>query len=88
MHPGTRNELIMGGSGVQVMLSRYSGQDDIVVGTPHMNRRQAELESVLGCFINTLAIRVSTDDAPRFAHSVVTDGVALPRHVVSLSVCV
>jgi tyrocidine synthetase III len=40
-----------------VLLSRISGQDDIVVGTPIAGRRHAELEGILGMFVNTLAIR-------------------------------
>ena len=36
---------------------RYSGQEDIVVGTPHANRNRQELQNVIGCFVNTLALR-------------------------------
>ena len=41
----------------QVMLGRYSGQDDIVVGTPIANRTRTELEGLIGFFVNTLVIR-------------------------------
>ncbi|WP_164003013.1 non-ribosomal peptide synthetase, partial [Pyxidicoccus caerfyrddinensis] len=41
----------------QVLLSRYSGQDDIVVGSPIANRQRTELESIVGFFVNTLALR-------------------------------
>ncbi|HEY0093393.1 MAG TPA: condensation domain-containing protein, partial [Archangium sp.] len=41
-------------SAFQALLSRYSGQDDICVGTPIAGRRHAELEGMLGCFVNTL----------------------------------
>jgi amino acid adenylation domain-containing protein len=41
----------------KVMLARYSRQDDICVGTPIANRNQASLEPLIGCFLNTLAIR-------------------------------
>jgi len=41
-----------------VMLWRYSGQEDIVVGTPIANRRRAEVEGVMGLFVNTLVMRV------------------------------
>ncbi|MEM9486114.1 MAG: condensation domain-containing protein, partial [Cyanobacteria bacterium P01_F01_bin.116] len=41
----------------QVLLHRYSGQNDIVVGSPIANRQRAELEPLLGFFINTLALR-------------------------------
>jgi amino acid adenylation domain-containing protein/non-ribosomal peptide synthase protein (TIGR01720 family)/FkbM family methyltransferase len=41
----------------QMLLSRYSGQDDLCVGTPIAGRRHAELEGMLGCFVNTLVLR-------------------------------
>jgi amino acid adenylation domain-containing protein len=41
-----------------VLLSRYAGQEDVVVGTPIANRRQSELEELIGFFANTLALRV------------------------------
>ena len=40
-----------------VLLSKYSGQDDIVVGSPIAGRPHADLQSVVGIFINTLAMR-------------------------------
>ncbi|MGG3840811.1 amino acid adenylation domain-containing protein, partial [Paenibacillus thiaminolyticus] len=39
------------------LLSKYSGQEDIIVGTPVAGRTHAELEPILGMFVNTLAIR-------------------------------
>ena len=48
------------------MLSRYSGQGDVVVATPVANRSRVELESVIGLFVNTLALRVDVDDDPSF----------------------
>jgi amino acid adenylation domain-containing protein len=41
-----------------VLLSRYAGEEDVVVGTPIANRRQSELEELIGFFANTLALRV------------------------------
>ncbi|RYZ43248.1 MAG: non-ribosomal peptide synthetase [Myxococcaceae bacterium] len=41
----------------QVLLSRYSGQDDISVGSPIAGRTQAETEGLIGVFINTLVLR-------------------------------
>lgn len=41
----------------QVLLARYSGQEDIVVGTPVAGRNRSELEQLIGLFVNTLAIR-------------------------------
>ena len=38
----------------QVLLSRYSGQEDIVVGSPIAGRTRAELEGLIGFFVNTL----------------------------------
>lgn len=40
-----------------VFLSRYSGQEDIVVGTPVAGRSHVQLERMLGMFVNTLALR-------------------------------
>jgi amino acid adenylation domain-containing protein len=41
----------------QVLLARYSGQDDIAVGTPIANRHYPGLENLMGPFINTLVLR-------------------------------
>ncbi|MBW7477363.1 non-ribosomal peptide synthase/polyketide synthase [Paenibacillus oenotherae] len=40
-----------------VLLSKYSGQEDIIVGTPVAGRRHADLEQMLGMFVGTLALR-------------------------------
>ncbi|MFY0632141.1 MAG: AMP-binding protein, partial [Flavobacteriaceae bacterium] len=44
-----------------VFLSRYSGQQDICIGTPVANRGQQEVESLIGFFVNTLALRNELD---------------------------
>ncbi|MBB1062177.1 non-ribosomal peptide synthetase, partial [Marilutibacter spongiae] len=44
------------------LLARWSGESDIVVGTPVAGREQVELESVIGFFNNTLACRFTVDD--------------------------
>ncbi|WP_348704103.1 amino acid adenylation domain-containing protein, partial [Tenacibaculum sp. 190524A02b] len=44
-------------SAFKVLLARYSGQEDICVGTPIANRTQSELEEMIGFFVNTLALR-------------------------------
>jgi amino acid adenylation domain-containing protein len=49
-----------------VLLSRYSGQQDIVVGSPIANRTRAELEGLIGFFVNTLAIRTDLSGDPAF----------------------
>ncbi len=49
----------------KVLLYRYSGQEDICVGTPVAGRNQQELEGLIGFFINTLALRSRvTGDKP------------------------
>ena len=44
-------------AGFKVLLHRYSGQEDIVVGTPVAGRLQRETEGLIGLFANTLVIR-------------------------------
>ncbi len=41
-----------------ILLSRLSGQSDVVIGTPVANRRRPELEGLIGLFVNTLALRI------------------------------
>ncbi len=41
----------------QILLAKYSGQEDILVGTPIANRNRSELEQLLGFFVNTLVVR-------------------------------
>ncbi|WP_260850329.1 non-ribosomal peptide synthetase [Flavobacterium anhuiense] len=53
-------------SAFKVLLSRYSGQDDICVGTPIANRTQSELEGMIGFFVNTLALRSDLSGNPEF----------------------
>ncbi len=40
-----------------ILLSKYSGQEDVIVGTPIAGRTHADLEALLGMFVNTLAMR-------------------------------
>jgi len=49
-----------------ILLFRYSGQDDILVGTPIANRNRAELENLIGFFVNTLVIRTDCSGNPSF----------------------
>ena len=44
-------------SGFAILLSRYSGQDDVVVGSPIANRQEEQLEELIGFFVNTLVMR-------------------------------
>ncbi|HEY2571433.1 MAG TPA: condensation domain-containing protein, partial [Solirubrobacteraceae bacterium] len=50
-----------------VLLGRWSGQDDVVVGTPIAGRTRAETEELIGFFVNTLALRSDLSDDPAFA---------------------
>jgi amino acid adenylation domain-containing protein len=50
----------------QVLLSRWSGQTDVVVGTPIAGRTHRELESLIGYFLNTLALRTDLSGDPSF----------------------
>ncbi|WP_295615178.1 amino acid adenylation domain-containing protein [Chamaesiphon sp. GL140_3_metabinner_50] len=49
-----------------ILLSRYSGQDDVVIGSPIANRQRSEVESIIGCFINTLVLRTKLQGNPTF----------------------
>ncbi len=49
------------------VLARLSGQDDIVIGTPTANRGRAEIEGLIGFFVNTLALRVDLSGEPTVA---------------------
>jgi len=53
-------------AGLGVLLSRYSGQEDMCIGTPVAGRTRPELEPLLGCFLNTLALRSDTGGNPEF----------------------
>jgi amino acid adenylation domain-containing protein/non-ribosomal peptide synthase protein (TIGR01720 family) len=53
-------------AGFQALLSRYSGQEDIVVGTPIAGRTRREVEPLIGFFINTLALRTKLSGDPGF----------------------
>jgi amino acid adenylation domain-containing protein len=46
------------------LLSRLSGQQDVVIGTPVANRGQKEVEGLIGFFVNTLALRVDLSGSP------------------------
>ena len=50
----------------QSVLSRWSGQRDVVVGTAIANRTRQELEGVVGFFVNTLAMRTSVGPESSF----------------------
>ncbi|UOF14552.1 non-ribosomal peptide synthetase [Lysobacter capsici] len=51
----------------QALLARYTGQDDITVAMGIAGRNRIELESVVGFFVNTLALRTTFEGDPSFA---------------------
>jgi len=51
---------------LQTLLFRYTGQEDILVGSPIANRHQPEIENLIGCFINTLVLRTNLSGNPSF----------------------
>ncbi len=50
----------------QALLHRYTGQEDIVLGSPVAGRARASLEKVIGLFVNMLALRTKVDGNPTF----------------------
>lgn len=50
----------------QILLACYSGQDDIVVGTDVANRNRAEIEDLIGFFVNQLVLRTDLSGNPTF----------------------
>ncbi|MGA4149791.1 amino acid adenylation domain-containing protein, partial [Ralstonia nicotianae] len=50
-------------AGWSALLSRLSGQEEVVVGSPVANRTRSEVEGLIGVFVNTLALRVEVGGA-------------------------
>ena len=50
----------------KILLYRYSGQSDIIVGSPIANRNCAETEDLIGVFVNTLVLRTDLEGNPSF----------------------
>src|SRR5262249_48071171 len=50
----------------QTLLARYSGQEDIVVGSPIANRTRVETEALIGFFANTLVLRTKVEASLSF----------------------
>ncbi|HEV2736021.1 MAG TPA: amino acid adenylation domain-containing protein [Longimicrobiaceae bacterium] len=48
------------------LLHRYTGEDDLLVGTPIQVRSRAETEGMIGCFTNTVVVRASAEGNPTF----------------------
>ncbi|MEO1432874.1 MAG: amino acid adenylation domain-containing protein [Cyanobacteria bacterium J06633_8] len=53
-------------AGFKVLLYRYTGQADIIIGSPIANRNRAELEGLIGFFVNTLVLRTDLNQNPTF----------------------
>lgn len=51
---------------LKVLLYRYSGQTDIIVGTPSANRTKKEVENTIGFFVNTLPLRTHIKEKAKF----------------------
>jgi len=51
---------------LSTLLSRYSGQEDIVIGSPIAGRVESELENLIGYFANTLVLRAKLENNPTF----------------------
>ncbi|WP_139491839.1 condensation domain-containing protein [Brevibacillus dissolubilis] len=49
-----------------ILLYRYSGQTDMMIGIPIANRNKLEIEGLAGCFVNTLPIRTKLDEGVSF----------------------
>jgi len=50
----------------QILLARYCGQEDIIVGIPISGRNRVEIKGLIGCFVNSLAIRTNLSADPSF----------------------
>ncbi|WP_086691624.1 amino acid adenylation domain-containing protein [Nostoc sp. T09] len=50
----------------QTLLYRYTGQEDILVGSPIANRNRSEIEGLIGFFVNTLVLRTDLSGNPSF----------------------
>ena len=68
-------------SAFQVLLHRYSGQDEIVIGTPTAGRGDFELEGLIGYFVNALVLRTDLSGDPCFLELLVrVQGVVLDAY--------
>ncbi|HEY6924603.1 MAG TPA: condensation domain-containing protein, partial [Steroidobacteraceae bacterium] len=54
-------------AGWSILLARISGQKDLIIGTPVANRQRIEYESLIGLFVNTLALRIRLEDTASVA---------------------
>ncbi|MGD9900399.1 MAG: amino acid adenylation domain-containing protein, partial [Calditrichaceae bacterium] len=54
-------------SAFSVLLNRYSGQEDISIGSPVANRDRTETENLIGFFVNTIVLRINLSNNPAFS---------------------
>lgn len=54
-------------AGWAALLGRLAGQEDVVIGTPFAGRTRSDVEGLVGCFVNTIALRVDTSGSPSVA---------------------
>lgn len=59
-HSITINTLLL--TALNIMLKKYSNQDDIIVGSPVSGREDFKLDNIIGLFVNTVAMRNKVDD--------------------------
>ena len=62
---------------IKVLLYRYSGQEDLVIGTAVAGRQQLELEDQLGFFVNTICLRSSVNGSHGFEDQLRTERQAI-----------
>lgn len=70
-------------SAFTLLLARFTGQDDVMVGTPLANRGQPELEDLIGFFVNTLPLRNRVDNeisVSAFIQQVATNTLQVQQH--------
>ena len=53
-------------TGLQVLLHRYTGNEDVLIGSVIANRNRLELEGLIGFFVNTIVLRADISDNPSF----------------------
>ncbi|MEG4207119.1 amino acid adenylation domain-containing protein [Microcoleus sp. Pol7_A1] len=50
----------------KILLYRYTGIEDVAIGSPIANRNMSEIEQLIGCFVNTLVLRTDLSGHPTF----------------------
>jgi amino acid adenylation domain-containing protein len=62
-HEGTTLFMTLLGC-LAALLGRWSGQEDVLIGAPTAGRRPAAVEGLIGCFLNTLVLRIDVSGSP------------------------